>query len=285
MPIHRPALSTVFFVLVVAGPFASVMIFMLSYSLGGIGLLSQGWTTTYWLAALSDSQTWVSFLYTAYVGSVSLVGAMLLALMIVFSLGARLRQGWLGTLIYVPLTIPPVVAALLTAEMFGETGLLSRIAYALGWIVQPADFPALVYSRWGVGIILAHLGLVTPFLVLLFDRLRRNERVDALMQLSQTLGASRWQALRQIAIPVILYAALPALSVYFVVLNGAFEIPLMIGAQSPTMISVSIWRHFSQFDLATKPEAYVLTIFYTGVMFAGLLITRRLRKSSDPGAP
>ena len=284
MRIHSPdASSIVLPLLVIGGPMTLAGVFMLVYSLGGIGLLSPGWTLIHWRLVLSDPQTWISLAYSAYVGAASLAGSIVFALAIVFSLGALLRRGALGTLIYLPLTIPPIVAGFLTAELFGGAGLLSRVAYQLGWIARPADFPVLVYSRWGIGIILAHFFLVTPFLVLLFDRLRRNERVDALMQLAQTLGASRWQTLRRVALPVMLCAARPALSVYLIVLIGAFEVPLLIGAQSPSMISVLIWNRFARFDLATRPQAFVLTTLYTVIMVTALLIVRRSRVGLDRG--
>lgn len=255
-------------------PIGLALLFMVIYSLGATGLLSHGWTTAYWRSIFIDAQTWLSLVYSLYIGVTSLGVSTLLALFLVFALGPRLRGGILGHLIFIPLAIPPIVAALLTAELFGDAGLISRLGFALGWTSSPADFPSIVFSRWGIGIIAAHVMLVTPFLVLLFDRILRNEAVGELLALSRTLGASYRQALQHVAIPVILRAARPALSVYLVVLIGAFEIPLMIGAQSPSMISILIWTRLSQFDLETKPQAFAIAVLFALLMAAGLLILR-----------
>jgi putative spermidine/putrescine transport system permease protein len=274
MPVPRSAPWSLLLFLATGGPVLASLLFALDYSLGGIGLLSQGWTLSIWRAVLGDAQTWISLAYSAYIALASLGLSLVLALAIVFALGPRLRLWPLRSLLYVPLAMPPMVAALVTVQLFAGSGILARLAYALGWISQPADFPAWTFAANGAGILLAHIGLVTPFLVLLFDRLRRSERVDALVQLARTLGASRAQSLLAIAIPVLLTAARPALTVYLIALAGAFEIPLMVGAQSPAMTSVLIWNRFAQFDLATKPQAYALAALYAAIMMGVLLLAR-----------
>jgi putative spermidine/putrescine transport system permease protein len=70
---------------------------------------------------------------------------------------------------------------------------------------------------------------------------------------------------------VLLRASAPVLSVYLVVLMGAYEVPLLVGAQYPSMISVLIQRRFSQFDMGTRPEAYVLASLYA-CLATGLLL-------------
>ncbi|TAM97970.1 MAG: ABC transporter permease subunit [Rhodanobacteraceae bacterium] len=253
------------------GPVVAGLGFMLLYSVGGIGLLATGWTLRYWTAALQDSETWVALGYSFAVGLVSLVLALALALGLQAALGAQVRRRPLRGLLFVPLAVPALVAALLSVELFGNAGLLARLAHAVGWIAQPADFPNLLFTPAGSGIVLTHVLLVGPFLLLLLDRLARHERVEELAWVARTLGASRWQAWRKVTVPVLLRAGMPTLSVYFIVLVGAFEVPLLVGASYPQMISVLVQRQFSQFDLASKPQAYVVAVLY-GVLAMGLLL-------------
>ena len=44
--------------------------------------------------------------------------------------------------------------------------------------------------------------------------------------------------------------------------NLAYEIPLLLGRQSPQMFSVLTQRHFGQFDLGQRPEAFTLAVTY-----------------------
>lgn len=253
------------------GPVIAALGFMLLYSLGGIGLLSTGWTLRYWNETLREGATWVTLGYSFAIGLASLLLALGLALGLLAALGVQLRRGALRSLLFIPLAIPALVAALLSVQLFGNAGLLARLGHALGWIAQPNDFPDLVFTASGSGIVLTHVLLVGPFLLLLLDRLGRHERVDELAWVARTLGASRWQAWRKVTLPVLLRAGMPTLSVYFIVMVGAFEVPLLVGASYPRMVSVLVQQKFSQFDLASKPQAYVIASVYA-LLAMGLLL-------------
>ncbi|MDA3914071.1 hypothetical protein [Oleiagrimonas sp.] len=259
------------FVLVTVVPIVAGLVFMATYASGGIGLLSHGWTDAYWLRVLGDARTWSSLGYSFAVGLVSLLVSILVALGALAALGPWAMRRPLSSLWFVPLTAPPLVAAIISVEMFGNAGWLARVAHALGWIQSPVDFPDVLFTASGLGIIVTHVALVAPFLVLLFGRLERHLRLDALARVAHTLGASRMQVWTRVRIPALLRTAEPTLTVYGLVLVGAFEIPLLVGAQSPSMISVLIERQFAHFDITTKPEAYALATLYALIAMSLLL--------------
>jgi len=272
---------------VTAAPLLAGLGFMLLYSTGVIGLLAEGFTLRYWVRVLLDGQTWISLSYSAAIGGVSLGASLALAFALQAALGGRQRKGALGRLLFLPMVVPPIVAALIGVELLGNAGLLARLAHAIRWVDRPEDFPALLYTPSGAGIVLTHMMLVVPFLLLLLDRLALHESVAALEQVARTLGASRWQAWRRVRLPVLMRASAAVLGVYFVVLMGAYEVPLLVGAQYPSMISVLIQRRFSQFDLGTRPEAYVLASVYaclaTGLLLA-LFAARARKRTRERGA-
>jgi len=271
----------------VTAPVAAGVAFMILYSIGVIGLLAGGFTLESWVQVLADVRTWVTLGFSIWVGGASLLTSLVLALGIHTILGAAPRRRALHGLWYAPLAVPPLVAALLSVEILGNAGVLARLGHALGWIGQPLDFPSPLYTRCGAGIVVTHVALVTPFLVLLFDRLARNERVEGLTEAARTLGASATQAWLRVRLPVLMRAATPALSVYFLALAGAFEVPLLVGAQYPPMISVAIQRRFSQFDIAMRPQAYALATLYAVLSAAILFLVfaaRRRRERLERGA-
>lgn len=266
-----PAPALLLLLALTAAPVLAAFVFMLLYSLGGIGLLSDGWTLRFWRAALVDGEVWLSLFYSLANGAASLALAVAVALGLQAGLGRQLGRAGLRGLLFIPLAVPALVGALLSVVLFGNAGLFARVAYGAGLIARPEDFPTLLYTASGLGIVLTHVLLVTPFLLLLLDRLARNEGVAALASVARTLGASRFQAWRRVVLPLLLRAAAPTLAVYFVVLVGAFEVPLVLGASHPQMIAVLIQRQFTQFDLGNKPQAYVSACLYA-VMSMGMLL-------------
>jgi putative spermidine/putrescine transport system permease protein len=80
-------------------------------------------------------------------------------------------------------------------------------------------------------------------------------------------------------IPILLQNALPNLLLFFIFLMSSYEIPLLLGRQSPMMLSVLISQKFRKFDLADVPQAYVMTVIYAVlVMFLVVFIVKNQMK-------
>ncbi len=215
-----------------------------------------------WRALFADQHFWRSLRYSVGLTSVTLVLALGAALGLYASLGTRLRSGLLGRALFLPLAVPAVVAALMAYSLLGNSGWLSRLAYALGWLSTPAEFPALIFDAGGRGIVLAHLAMVTPLFVLLFERVADHGRLPLLMQQATALGATPWQAWHRIGMPLLLSQTRAVIAVYALALLGAYELPLLIGAAHPSMVSVTIARAIDGYDLAQRPLGYAMASCY-----------------------
>ncbi len=262
------AITLGFFVVCAGLPIAGSLAYAAAYSVGLAGLLSHGFTLDYWRQALADREIGAAFAMSGYVATVVLMLTTAIALTLALGLRRFLRRGLLATLIYYPLALPGTVAALCAFQWLSGAGLLARVAFRLGWIDSPTRFPGLVFDPWGVGIIATHVALATPFFTLLFSQIAEREKLTELSALANTLGAGRWATLRRVAVPLLLRKASANLALFFVVVAGSFEIPLLLGPQNPQMISVLAWRRFSRFDLTQKPQAFIVSLLYT----AGVLV-------------
>ena len=256
------------FVVTTGGSVLLALGFSALYGLGLIGTPSSGLTLAHWQAVLTDRGFWIVLGFSLGLTVATLTLCMVSALAVVLLLAEQLCRPPLGILIYLPLAVPGVVAALVSYQVLGDGGLLARIARALGWISQPSEFPSLVFDRHGVGIVLTHWAMVTPFFVILLDRLMDHERIPEFRQLAQALGASEWAALRRVILPLLSRGALPLCTVYGVVLLAAFEVPLLIGARFPNMISVEIHERIGQLDLALRPQGFVMATLYLVMLSA-----------------
>lgn len=231
-----------------------------------VGALSWPPTTTLdysgWRALLAGRRFWQALLYSVALTSVTLLMALSVALVIYAGLGSRLRRGLLGRALFLPLAVPAVVAALMAYSLLGDSGWLSRLAYGLGWLRTPAEFPTLIFDPLGRGIVLTHLAMVTPLFVLLFERVAEHAQLPLLMQQATALGASRWLAWRRVGVPLLLMQTRAVIAVYTLALLGAYELPLLIGAAQPNMVSVTIARAIGGYDLAQRPLGYAMASFY-----------------------
>jgi putative spermidine/putrescine transport system permease protein len=165
----------------------------------------------------------------------------------------------LNALLQVPLAVPHLAMAVVLINLIAPSGLIARIVHAVGFVETPADFPALIGDRYGLGIIIAYVLKETPFIALmaLAVMLRLGDEYE---QVAQTLGASTWQRLRYVTLPMVAPAVVSASLVVFAFIFGAFETPFILGRPYPAMLAVVAQRRFTSTNLAERPEAIAVAI-------------------------
>jgi putative spermidine/putrescine transport system permease protein len=250
------------FFLLIIFPFSAGLVYALLYSFGFIGVLSTGFTLHHWSEVLTSGEALHSFLFTLYAGIISLLLAVSLSLLFM-TLRKGKSNGWISHFIYLPLTIPAMVAAFFTFQFLSQSGFVSRLFLALHLTHGLEGFPDMVNDSFGIGIIVTHVMLALPFFIILFQNYYHSEKLETLRQLSSTLGSSTSQFNRRILIPVLLKKTAAPLALYFIFILGSYEIPLLLGQQDPQMVSVLVNRKLSRFDLLQIPQGYIVAILYT----------------------
>ncbi|MEL6651777.1 MAG: ABC transporter permease subunit [Bacteroidota bacterium] len=259
-------------------PLAAGLIYALLYSLGLAGILAEGFTLEYWQAVLSAGEIWSSLAYSTYIATAAMLIATLLALVLVLGLRSAFQKGLLSYVIYFPLAIPAMVAAFISFQLLGKAGFFSRLSAQLGLIGDLQAFPDLVNDQWGIGIIFSHSLMAFPFLLLLFLSTYEGEGIDKLRQLSRTLGAGEWEINRRVVVPILLWRNVPSLLLYFIFVLGSYEIPLLLGRETPQMVSVLTIRKLQRYDLFEKPEAYVIALIYCVMVLIAMVISLKRSK-------
>lgn len=261
-------------------PLVLGIIYALLYSLGLVGLLTGGFTLRRWSQVFSDSELWFSLGFTFYIALSTIALTIAGALTLTLFLKQPFERGLTGFSLYVPLAFPAIVVAFLVFQLGSQSGFFARIFYQLGIISQASAFPELINDKFGIGIIAAHTFMAMPFFTLYFMNLYEQENVDELSKVGQTLGASRFEQIRQIAVPMLLQRAFPTLILYTIFVMGSYEIPLILGRQSPQMISVLIIRKLRKFSLSTIPEAYITALIFIGIVMGLLVLLFKSRNFS-----
>ena len=274
-------IGIVFFVLIGVLPFLAAFIYALCYSLGIIGVLNNGFTLDFWQAVFQSGSFFQSFLYSFAIAFVSMGISIGLALWLSLKFIDELNKKWISLIIFLPLAIPGVVAAFFTNQLFSKTGFFSRLMYHFNWITEARAFPDLVNDQWAFGITLTFITVVTPFFVLLFLNVYKNERIGELSELAVALGASPKQVTFKVSLPLLIRKTWTLIGLYFIFLLGAYEVPLILGQESPQMLSVYIVREIKQFDLAKIPEGYVVAVLYTLIVSAATIVLFSVNKRKE----
>lgn len=227
---------------------------------------------------LASPQVYRSFALTLYIAATSTLLATLLAIVTALTLRRSFRGRALASfLVHLNLTIPHLVGAIGILYLFSQSGSLARIAYAVGAITKPADFPAMIFDPYAIGIIATYVWKELPFIALIC--LANMQTLgDDLESVARTLGASRWQAFRYVLLPQIMPGILSASAIVFAFTFGAYEVPALLGASAPQSLPVMAYRSFTDVDLAARPQAMALAMLIAAISAAMIaLYTRALR--------
>ena len=157
------------------------------------------------------------------------------------------------------LTIPHLVGAIGVLYLFQNSGLVSRILTGLDVISRPADFPAMVFDPWAIGIIIQYVWKEIPFIgvIVLAILLSVGEDYESV---ARSLGANRWQAFRQVTLPLIMPGVVSASVIVFAFTFGAFEIPYLLGRTFPAALPVLAYQSYTDVDLAARPQAMAMAM-------------------------
>jgi putative spermidine/putrescine transport system permease protein len=220
-----------------------------------------------------------SLLLTAYIAGVST--AVSTALAVALALALRRAGGRLATVVFeLPITVPHLVAAVGIAFVVGQTGLGARLAAILGLVGEPNQFPALLYDRYSVGVLLTYVWKETPFVALVVIAALRGVASE-LEDVARTLGAGPWKRFRYVVLPVISPGVIAASLVVFAFTFGAFEVPYLLGQDYPTTLPVTAYREYRSTDLADRPAAMAINVVMT--LLTALFAALYLRASRRTG--
>ena len=180
------------------------------------------------------------------------------------------------------LTIPHLVGAVGVLYLFSGSGLVSRLATGAGLIDAPAEFPALVFDPWAIGIIIQYVWKEIPFIgvIVLAILLSVGEDYESV---ARSLGANRWQAFRHVTLPLVMPGVVSASVIVFAFTFGAFEIPWLLGATFPKALPVLAFESYTDVDLAARPQAMAMAMviaFMSSLMIlAYMKLSRRYIRS------
>jgi len=232
-------------------------------------LPTQGGAVNAYAKLAADASFYASFVFSIGVAATSAFISVVVGTLLAYRTWQLPRKLATVALIYkIPLILPHIAVAFVVLIFWSQSGIVASAAHGLGLIQSMADFPNLLYSGWGIGMILAYALKGTPFAMLLVLALLVRFDIRQI-QTAAMLGAS---GLR-IFISVVLPRLAPAMHTGFIILFlysfGAFDIPYILSESRPGMLSIQVYNLYFKHDLSRRPEAMAILVimFCFAVLF------------------
>jgi len=189
-----------------------------------------------------------------------------------------LGRGVINFLFQLNLTVPHIVGAIGILYLFSQSGSFARLAYHADLIARPADFPALVFDPYAIGIILQYVWKEVPFIgvIVLANMQAIGQDYESV---ARSLGASKWQSFRHVLLPLIFPGVLSASVMVFAFTFGAYEIPALLGASHPQALPVMAYRSYVDVDLAARPQAMAMAIVIAGLSAIMIVLYSRATRA------
>ncbi|CAN5757679.1 ABC transporter permease subunit [soil metagenome] len=234
-------------------------------------------------AVLSSESVWRGTAWSIWIAATSTVisaaGAVVLA--ITFRSSSSLDRVARAIAI-LPLPVPHVVAGVMGVLILGQSGLLARIAHAAGLIAAPAQMPAMVFDPWGIGLILTLVWKEIPFLSLIAFSVLASSG-EMFEETARTLGASRFQTLRRITVPLLIRGILPAAVAVFAFAAGSYELALLLAPSDPLALPLQTMERYTDSSLARRGDAFVLALLALVISAAAVALHEAVRDPEPTG--
>lgn len=161
--------------------------------------------------------------------------------------------------------VPHLVVAISVLLLLTQTGLASRLLYAVGMISTPSDFPLVVFDQSGIGIIIAFVLKFFPFIGIAVLSLLLTTIDDYEMQ-AATLGARPLQRFVHVLLPMMMPSIMFSSILVFAYAFGSYEVPFLLGSTYPKSLSILSYQEFTDIDLNSRPEAMAIANIITVIV-------------------
>ncbi|MEE8117774.1 MAG: iron ABC transporter permease [Gemmatimonadales bacterium] len=250
-----------------------VLIWLVVYPLALVFVASvrgeAGWTLEHVRAFATQPQEWNALWGSLWISlaSVVLAGVIGVPLAFVFERLEFPGRRLLGALVALPVVMPPLVGVIAFLFLYGESGIVPRvIGVVLGLDRSP-------WRLHGAGAILLVHAYSMYVYFYLFCRAGLARLDESMVEAAASLGASRWETLRRVTVPLLRPQIAAAALLTFMTSLGSFSAPYIFGGGFRVMTTQIVNTKLNgQMELAMVQTASLAV-----VAFIGLWLLQRTR--------
>lgn len=227
------------------------------------------YTLDYFKQVFQSPAFWNALLLSLRISFLSSLGAIILGTVLcVWLVKANCNRIKRLLLVRIPILIPHTIVALFFIMLFSQTGLLARLAYAMGLIADFDQFPSLLFTPGHGGVLFAYIWKEAPFVAYYCFSLM-NSINKTLGEAAENLGSSPLRAFLTVTLPLSFPAFLKAFLIILIFSFGAYELPFILGVSYPKALPVQAYLSHNGPDLRQRP--YTMALFMVILAFSALL--------------
>jgi ABC-type spermidine/putrescine transport system permease subunit I len=208
------------------------------------------------------------------------VSTVVIAIIIAYLLAMYLRftkskvSKLIGALYLIPRFIPGLVAIYAMMVIIRDSGVLNRVSLLFGENFKPG----LMFTP--KGITLMNVWFNIPFAALIITS-GLSGIPDSIIEGARDVGAGKWKVFTAMILPLSIKDVLIAATFVFMGNIGSFTTPfLMLGATNPTMLGISLYRHFNSYMDYEKAAALSVIMFILCSVSGGVYIYTNLKEKA-----
>lgn len=170
-----------------------------------------------------------------------------------------LRNNILMVIVLSSLRLDLIVRVYGLMVLLGDNGLINATLIEWGVIERPLP---LMYNMFGIVVGLVQIGL--PFMVLSLTAAIRS--VDpSLEDAARSLGATRWQTIRKVVLPLTMPGTLAGLMLVFALSLSSYAVPTLMGGFKVMVLPIHIYQQIAesarfQFGAALAVVLFVISV-------------------------
>lgn len=239
---------------------------------------SGSWSFIYYEKVLGSQIFWDSLSISIKVSAITSFLSLLIGTFMARIIFRHLKENWSKVFVWLPMVIPHFAAGYIAALLLGQSGWLSGLVYKIHLISDQTSFPALINDKWGIGIVLTYLWKEVPFVVLMLFPVysKFDSRYEDVVK---TLGGGPWEVFKTAEWPWLLPVLTETGIILFSFILSGFELPYLLGAAYPKMISVLSYQWFYEGDWSKRPQAMALMVITTIVIYFVAYFSIRLSQT------
>lgn len=234
------------------------------------------WSAALYAEFFADAYNWRLMARTLAISGLTVVASLALALPVALHM-RRMAPRWrtlLAIALLSPLLTSVVVRTLAWVVLLGPQGLLNQALASAG--LPPV---ALIYNGAGVVIGLTHVYFGYMLLSLMTSILKID---DSLILAAHNLGASRWQVLLRVILPLARPGIAAGAVLVFTMSASAYVTPVLLGGTATRVMATEIYDQAIGY-LEWREAAATATVLFL-LVWAGVALFSRLGDAGRHGS-